>query len=124
MTMKWWAVCASCVLLVSVADARAAKKKNSPYSMTGCLQRGDHDLYRLTGVEGGGVKTIEIARAAKGVNLGAHVGHRIEITGTTVNAKKAAKVSGKKKKDVQTVRSELHMRVESVKMLAPGCSPG
>jgi hypothetical protein len=106
---------------IAAPQGKAQKKKPSPYSMTGCLQKSDNSRFRLTGVEGGGSRTIEITGAAKTVDLGAHVGHRVEITGTTVNAKKAAKAEGKTKKEMKEARG-LYMRVRSVKMLAATCS--
>jgi hypothetical protein len=111
---------ASAAIAAPQAKARK-KKKPSPYSMTGCLQKGDNNLFRLTNVEGGGSRMIEITGAAKTVNLGADVGHRVQITGITVNAKKAAKAEGKTKKEMRAARA-LYMRVRSVKMVAPTCS--
>ena len=53
---------------IAAPQGKASKKKPSPYAMTGCLQKGDNDLYRLTRVESGGPETIEIVRAAKSVS--------------------------------------------------------
>lgn len=119
--------CLSCAVwivaaMASAPEAGAVKKKPaSPYSMTGCLQKSGNNVFRLTNVEGGGARMIEIVGARKVVDLSAHIGHRIEITGTTVNAKKVAKAEGRKKKDVIEDR-RLHMRVVSIKMLAATCS--
>ena len=73
----------------------------------------------LTGVEGKGPKTVELVEMASGVNLAPHIGHKVTITGTTVNAKTAAKDEGDKKKKEE--KGEHHMKVDAVKMLAATC---
>ena len=51
-------------------------------SMTGCLKEGGASgMFRLTDIENG-PQTIEIAEAT--VNLTPHVGHKVELTGTTI----------------------------------------
>src|SRR5438105_3462048 len=63
-------------------EARKKGKKAAEHSMTGCLQKGDTaTTYKLTNVEGTGPKMVEIVGASAGVNLAAHVGHKVEITG-------------------------------------------
>src|SRR5713226_7157830 len=65
------------------------------HSMTGCLQKGtEANTFMLTNVEGKGPKTVEIV--ASTANLTPHIGHKIEITGTTVSAKAAVKAEEKK----------------------------
>ena len=106
----------------AVPEARAQKKKAGAgvHSMTGCLQKGEGTTFTLTNVQGTGPKTVEIVGSAPAANLSAHVGHKIEITGTAVPAKKAAKAEGEKK-NMKEERSEHHMRVQSVKMLGTTC---
>ena len=99
-------------------DAKAAKK--GTHAMTGCLQKGEGNMFTLTNVEGNGPKTVEIVGAAPAANLAAHVGHRIEITGTGVSPKTAAKAEGNKK-NMKEEAGEHHMRVQSVKMIAAKC---
>jgi hypothetical protein len=107
--------------LSAAPEANAAKKKpGGVHSMTGCLQKGEGSTFTLTNVEGTGPKTVEIVGSAPAANLSAHVGHKIEITGTAVSAKQAAKAEGDKK-NMKEERSEHHMRVQSVKMLARTC---
>ncbi len=103
-------------------EANAQKKKagGGVHAMTGCLQKGEGTTFTLTNVEGTGPKTVEIVGSAPGANLSAHVGHKIEITGTAVSAKTAAKAEGGKK-NMKEERSEHHMRVQSVKMLGTTC---
>jgi hypothetical protein len=100
-------------------NATAQKKKTSGvHSMIGCLQKGEGSAFVLTNVEGGGPKTVEIVASTPGINLTTHVGHKVEISGTALNAKQAARAEGTKKKDE---RSEHHMRVDSVRMLGTTC---
>ena len=54
-------------------------------------------LSLMTNVQDTGPKTVEIVGSATAANLAAQVGHKIEITGTAVSAKKAAKAEGDKK---------------------------
>lgn len=112
---------------------KASKKGGAAHSMTGCLEKGtEANTYRLTNVEGNGPKTVEIASEAKGVDLSAHVGHKVTITGTTVSAKAAAKEEakaegktmskGEMKKETKEESGEHHMRVTAVKMVSTSCS--
>ena len=102
----------------AVAEAKGQKKAAAVHSMSGCLQKGEGNTFTLTNVEGKGPKTVEIVSMATGVNLAPHVGHKIEITGTTVAAKQAAKMEGTTK---QEEKSEHPMRVQSMKMIAASC---
>jgi hypothetical protein len=77
-------------------------------------------LSLMTNVQGIGSKTVEIVGSAPAANLAAHVCHKIEITGTAVATKKAAKAEGDKN-NMKEERSEHHMRVQSVKMLGTTC---
>jgi len=115
------------------AAAKPQKKGAGAHSMTGCLEKGDEaNTYKLTNAEGKGPKTVEIVSEAKGVDLSAHVGHKVTITGTTVSAKAAekmeAKAEGKStsksetKKEMKEESGEHHMRVTAVKMVSSSCS--
>ncbi len=98
-------------------------KAKGEHSMTGCLQKGDmENTYRLTNVEGTGPKTVEIEEVASGVDLAAHVGHEVTITGTALSTKKAMKAEGtsgtsNKKKEAR----EHHMKVDDVRMVSETC---
>jgi hypothetical protein len=111
--------------LASTSEAKGQKKKGpATHSMTGCLQKGAGNMFTLTSVEGTGPKTVEIVATAPGVNLSPHVGHKIEITGTTVSASQAAKIEAKAtstKKDMKEEKGEHHMRVVSMKMIGTTC---
>jgi hypothetical protein len=74
------------------------------HSMTGCLQKGaEAGTFRLTDVEKG-PKSVDILDST--ANLAPHLGHKVEITGTSVTAK-----------DPQSHA----MKVTGVKMLAATC---
>ena len=73
------------------------------HSMTGCLAKGDDaGTYKLTDLEKG-PKEVVIAETT--ANLGAHVGHKVEITGVAV--------PGKDKTHT--------MKVTAVKMISATC---
>jgi len=78
-------------------------------------------MFTLTNVEGSGPKTVEIVGMDSGVNLSPHVGHKIEISGTSVSSKAAAKAEGAKGKEKKEERGEHHMHVQSMKMIAATC---
>ena len=96
----------------------AQKKTSSSHSMSGCLEKGTGSAYMLTRVEGTGAQTVDIVGSVPTVNLSQHVGQKVQITGTAVSAKAAAKAEGLKTADTK----EHHMRVSSLKMLATSCS--
>ena len=85
------------------------KPAPKPHDMTGCLAKGDTaTTYRLTDVEGGKVKTVEITEAAASLKLDGHVGHKVTITGTGVPAPKD-KPAGH------------YMKIDAMKHVAPKC---
>jgi len=125
--MKQLSICLSLAAVLALAaapaDAKGGKKKGpaKAHSMIGCLQKGEGNTFTLTNVEGSGPKTVELVGTA-GVNLSPHVGHKIEVTGTEVGAKRAAKMEGAKGKEKKEERGEHHMQVQSMKMIAGSCS--
>jgi hypothetical protein len=108
-------------LPASAAKSEKKVKAGGSHSMTGCLEKGDEpNTFKLTSVEGKGAKTVELVGMAAGVDLTPHVGHKVTITGSALNAKDAAKAEGNaglKKEE----KGEHHMKVEAVKMVAPSC---
>jgi hypothetical protein len=74
--------------LVIAGTAQAADE--AAHSMTGCLQQGSAaGSYELTDLGlADGPKRVVIA--ASTVDLSGHVGHKVEITGTTVKGADAA----------------------------------
>ena len=96
------------------APAQGQKPAPKPHDMTGCLAKGDTaTTFRLTNVEGGKVKAVEITETAANLKLDAHVGHKVTITGTGLPAPKA----DASKKPV----GEHYMHVDAVKHVSPTC---
>lgn len=81
------AVVLAFVLAVVTVAAQAQQQSQKPageHSMTGCLQKGaSANTFRLTNVEK--VNNVDIAESK--ADLAAHLGHKIEITGTVVPGK-------------------------------------
>lgn len=114
------AIAAAGLAVLPAVVTGTSQKKPTAHHMTGCLQKGDDaNTYKLTNVEGTGPKTVEIVGMASGVDLAAHVGHKVTITGTTVKAEAAA--AAEHTTDVKKEATEHHMKVNSVKMLSATC---
>jgi len=126
-TLRWVLGTIIAIAIAAVPAAAKGQKKakgGGTHSMTGCLQKGtEGNTYTLANVEGTGPKTVELVEMASGVNLAPHVGHKVTITGTTVNAKTAAKAEGTtgKKVEKKEERGEHHMKVAAVKMVSTTC---
>jgi hypothetical protein len=114
---------AVCVVVFATADAARAgqappaqdqKPAPKPHDMTGCLAKGDTaTTYRLTNVEGGKVKTVDITETEATLKLDPHMGHKVTITGIGISAPKMD--AGKKP------AGEHYMRVDAVKHVSPTC---
>jgi hypothetical protein len=97
------------------AQDKAAPEKAAPkeHSMTGCLKKGtEADTYLLTDVEGQGPKSVGIVSST--AKLAPHVGHKMELTGTAVDAKEA-------EADKKTPKAPHYMKVSAAKMVAATC---
>jgi hypothetical protein len=80
-----------------------------PHNMTGCLQKTpDGKNFMLTE---NNRKTVEFSKSS--VDLTPHVGHQIQITGTT-DTEREAKEGGQ--------QNGHYMEVSAVKVIAAGCS--
>ena len=109
----------------TIVGAKGQKKAGGgSHSMTGCLQKGDEpNTFKLTNIEGTGPKMVELVETPSSVDLAAHVGHKVTITGASVAAREAAKAEGTSgKKEVKEERREHHMRAASVSMVSATCS--
>ena len=106
------------------ASQKAAAKS---HTMTGCLEKGtDENTFRLTNAEGTGPKTAELHADPK-LKLSAHVGHKVAITGTDIDPKTMKKgttgtAGGAASTAPRESSGEHHMRVQSMKHIAPTCS--
>jgi hypothetical protein len=109
------------------AKPAPAAKSGATHSMTGCLAKGtEPNTYMLTNIEGKGPKAAELIEVPATLNLAPHVGHKVEITGTAVSAKAAARTEtgGKKaeKGEKKAEGAEHHMRPTALKMISTSCS--
>jgi hypothetical protein len=97
-----------------------AKGAAKAHSVTGCLQKGNEpNTWALNETGAKGTRTVEIVEAAPGVDLAAHVGHKVTITGTDLSTKAAAAAEHT---TASKEAGERHMRADTVKMLSPSCS--
>lgn len=84
-------------------------------TVTGCLEKGDEkDEFELTNASGGDADEYELI-AGEGVDLGPHVGHKVELEGTL--ASEADEEGGGEKKEA----AHAHLKVSSMKHLAAEC---
>jgi hypothetical protein len=109
------------------AKSAAPAKAGGAHTMTGCLAKGtEPNTYLLTQIEGNGPKQAELINVPANLNLDAHIGHKVAITGSAVNAKAAARMERGEKKTAAAERKEEagehHMKPTAVKMIASSCS--
>ncbi len=109
-------------LFLSPANAqqRQTQQKTEGASMTvtGCLAQGDErNEYSIKDASG---KTYGL-QAGSDVNLKAHLGHRVTITGTPMKeSEKSEQRESRESKDAST-RESGHLRVESLTMVSTSC---
>jgi hypothetical protein len=101
------------ISVLAFALAQAQQPAPREHSMIGCLKAGaEANTYMVTNVEGNGPKTIGIVSSTP--NLGPHVNHKIEVTGTTVQASEA-------EADAKVPKAEHYMRLTAMRHIAPTC---
>ena len=99
------------LLWVAPAVAQNKKAEGSTVNVTGCLAQGDQsNEYSIKDTSG---KTYGL-QAGSDVNLKAHLGHKVTITGTPMGEKKETVKTGK------TEESE-HLRVSNLAMVSTTC---
>jgi|SRR5437588_8934694 len=101
-----------------------SKSKDEVRSITGCLAKGDSaNEFQLTAADG---STWEL-KGNNAVDLAAHVGHEVRITGAVSNAamhnmkedsKDVAKDAGMKKNNAE----HGHLKATDVQMVSDSCS--
>ncbi len=116
---------ATVLVIAGPAEARGAKgqkRADAAMSMTGCLEKGDQaNTYKLTGV-GRRHSTVEIVETASGVDLASHVGHKVTVSGKSVNAREALRAEGTTgTKGERSEARERRVRADSVKMVSAKC---
>jgi len=95
------------------AQGVQAQEAPKVHSMTGCLKAGPTpDSYMLTDLANG-PKTVGIVSST--VNLAAHVGHKVELTGTAVPEEEAMKEN----KDVP--KAPHYLKVIAMKHISTTC---
>jgi hypothetical protein len=96
--------------LAFVGSANAA-----PVTVTGCLEKGDEQgEFQLSHATGSDAQQYELT-AGKGVDLNAHVGHKVEITGEKASAADAKGVG----KEAQKTHEQV--TVNSLRHIAAKC---
>jgi hypothetical protein len=85
-----------------------------PLTLTGCLEKGHEEgEFRLTNASGGDAKQYELV-TGKGVDLKAHMGHKVEVT-----TEPASDVEHKGAKEKEA--GHPHFRVTALKHIAAKC---
>lgn len=127
------AMCGMCVLGVVGASAAQADKMDKkmekgmmkPMAVTGCLAEKDGHYMLTNGMMAG--DTTAMSYDLMGGNLKAHVGHKVEVTGS--EAPKMGKMdhdamAKDKMMDKDKPMSDMHptLRVKSVRMISATCS--
>lgn len=97
--------------LAFVGSANAA-----PITVTGCLEKGhEQGEFQLSHATGGDAEQYDLI-AGKGVNLNAHLGHKVEITGEKAS-EADEKGGGKEAKET----AHKHVKVSSLRHMAAKC---
>lgn len=125
--LAFWLIPILCLSLCPIALAQGtapekqekkADKSAHTQSVTGCLQKGDEPgEFSITGEDG---KTWGLRSTS--VKLDEHLGHKVNVTGTTTHETKAEE---KKEGQVETAASKAEyadLTVTSLKMVSETCS--
>ena len=99
------------LLWATPAGAQDRKSEGSSMTVTGCLAQGEQS--NEYSIKDNSEKTYGL-RAGSDVNLKAHLGHKVTITGTPTGEKKEAA------KTVKTEESE-HLQVSNLAMVSTTC---
>jgi hypothetical protein len=129
--LAFWLIPILCLSLCPIALAQGtapekqekkADKSAHTQTVTGCLQKGDEPgEFSITGEDG---KTWGLRSTS--VKLDEHLGHKVNVTGTTTHETKAAeKAEEKKEGQVENAASKAEyadLTVTSLKMVSETCS--
>jgi hypothetical protein len=120
------------MVLTAGADTKKAYHHGAAKSLTGCLEKGEEaGTFKLTHVTGGG--DWELVGAPAALKMSDHVGHKVEVSGTSVSAAAAeaaehAHVMGGKKEtkaeekmEKKEEKGEHHLKVAALKHISPTC---
>jgi hypothetical protein len=124
----------SCAIAMTAGAAtQTTHHAGAAKSVTGCLQKGDEaNTFKLTNVTGGG--EWELVGAPAALKMSDHLGHKVEVSGTSLSAaaaEKAEHAAGAKKetkaeekmekKEEKGEKGEHHLKVAAVKMISSTC---
>src|SRR5258706_13933062 len=99
------------LLWAAPAGAQEKKAEGSTVNVTGCLAQGDEkNEFSIKDADG---KTYGLKAGAE-LNLKAHLGHKLTITGTPIEEKKEKVKAGK-------VEESEHLRVSNFSMVSTTC---
>ena len=120
--LAFWLIPILCLSVCPVAliaqTAAPEKKAEKSQTVTGCLQKGDEaGEFSITGEDG---KTWGLRSTS--VKLDEHLGHKVNVTGTTAHETKAEE---KKEGQVENAASKAEyadLTVTSLKMVSETCS--
>lgn len=97
--------------------AFAVSANAAPLTVTGCLEKGhEQGEFQLSHATGGDAEQYELI-AGKGVDLKAHLGHKVEITGEKANE---ADEKGNEKNEAKKT-PHAHIKVSSLRHIAAQC---
>ena len=114
------AVAAALVLGAPQHGLAKGAKAAKTHSVTGCLQKGSEpNTWTLSETGTKAKSNVEIVETAAGVDLAAHVGHKVTITGTNLSTRAAAATEHT---TASKEAGERHMRADALKMISTSCS--
>jgi hypothetical protein len=95
--------------------AFAVSANAASVTATGCLEKGaEKGEFTLSHATGGGAEELELV-PDKGVDLNAHLGHKVEVTGEAASEMSEKNSKGEKE------RPHPHLKVKSLKHIAAQC---
>jgi hypothetical protein len=126
-------VISGAVAMTAGAATQTTHHAGAAKSLTGCLEKGDEaNTFKLTNVTGGG--EWELVGAPAALKMSDHLGHKVEVSGTSLSAaaaEKAEHAAGAKKetkaeekmekKEEKGEKGEHHLKVAAVKMISSTC---
>ena len=124
-------ICCATVMAASAAT-KATHHAGAAKSLTGCLEKGDEaNTFKLTHVASGG--DWELVGAPAALKMSDHVGHKVEVSGTSVSAAAAEKAEhahamgakketkAEEKAEKKDEKGEQHLKVAALKHISPTC---
>jgi hypothetical protein len=114
--MKYFAtalLALACAL--AFAPGGQAQGTSKPHSITGCLRNGGApNTYVLSNRQYGAPRTMSIVSSSAGLDLAAHLGQSVQITGTLVPAKEA-------EADPNVPKAFHYMNVTAIQTISATC---